>query len=63
MPVKSDPRDRLKDYAVEFADLVRSGANKDQLRNGANGKHGLNHINEVFMLLPDGPSAEFRIRE
>ena len=58
-----DPRERLKDYAVEFADLVRSGASKDQLRNGTNGKHGLNHLNEVFMMLPDGPSAEFRIKE
>lgn len=58
-----DPRERLKDYAVEFADLVRSGASKDQLRNGTNGKHGLNHLNEVFMMLPDGPSAEFKIKE
>ena len=58
-----DARERLKDYAVEFADLVRSGASKDQLRNGTNGKHGLNHLNEVFMMLPDGPTAEFRIKE
>ena len=57
-------RERLKEYAIEFADLVRSGATKDQLRNGANGKHGLTHINEVFMMLPDGVSkAEFRIKE
>ena len=59
----TDPRERLKDYAVEFADLVRSGASKDQLRNGTNGKHGLNHLNEVFMMLPDGPTAEFKIKE
>lgn len=58
-----DVRDRLKDAAAEFSDLVRSGATKDQLRNGANGKRGLNHINELFMMLPDGPSAEFRIKE
>ena len=59
----ADPHERLKDYAVEFADLVRSGATKDQLRNGTNGKHGLNHLIEVFLMLPDGPSAEFRIKE
>lgn len=59
-----DVRERLKDYAAEFSDLVRSGATKDQLRNGVNGKHGLNHINELFMMLPEGPNkAEFRIKE
>ena len=58
-----DIRERLKDYAAEFCDLVRSGATKDQLRWGANGKHGLNHIIETFMMLHDGPSAEFRIKE
>ena len=60
----SDPRERLKEYAAEFSDLVRSGATKEQLRNGINGKHGINHLNEVFMMLPDSPNkAEFRIRE
>ena len=58
-----DIRGRLKDAAAEFSDLVRSGATKDQLRNGTNGKRGINHINELFMMLPDGPSAEFRIKE
>ena len=47
----SDPRERLKEYAAEFSDLVRSGATKEQLRNGVNGKHGLNHLNECFMML------------
>ena len=62
--MKNDPYERLKDYSAEFADLVRAGASKDQLRNGTANKHGLNHINEVFMLLPDtGQSAEFRIKE
>ena len=61
MPIQ-DARDKLKDYAAEFSDLVRSGASKDQLRNGVNGKHGLNHLNEMFMMLPDtGQSAEFKI--
>ena len=63
MPATLDPRERLKDYAAEFSDLVRSGASKDQLRNGANGKHGLNHLIEVFMMIPDSPSAEFKIKE
>ena len=60
----SDPRERLKEYAAEFSDLVRSGATKEQLRNGINGKHGLNHLNEIWMMLPESPNkAEFRIRE
>ena len=63
MAAAPDVRDRLRDYAAEFSDLVRSGASKEQLKNGTNGKHGLNHLNEVFMMLPDGPKAEFRIRE
>lgn len=62
--VKNDPYERLKEYSAEFADLVRAGANKDQLLNGANGKHGLNAVNEIFMMLPStGQSAEFRIKE
>ena len=60
----SDPRERLKEAAAEFSDLVRSGATKEQLRNGINGKRGLNHINELWMMLADSPNkAEFRIRE
>ena len=58
-----DVRERLKDAAAEFNDLVRSGASKEQLLNGTNGKHGINHLNEVLMMLPDSPSAEFRISE
>jgi hypothetical protein len=58
-----DVREKLKEAAAEFSDLVRSGATKPQLLNGANGKRGLNQINELFMMLPeDGQSAEFRIK-
>ena len=63
MAAVPDVRDRLRDYAAEFSDLVRSGASKEQLKNGTNGKHGLNHLIEIFQMLPDGPSAEFRISE
>ena len=63
MSNQKDVRERLKDIAAEFNDLVRSGATKEQLLNGTNGKRGLNHLNEIFMLLPDKPSAEFRIAE
>jgi len=60
----NDARERLREYVNEFSDLVRAGASKEQLRNGVGAKHGLNHINEVFMLLPEaGQSAEFRIKE
>ena len=60
---KQDLRDRFKDYVSELNDLVRTGATKEQIRNGTNGKHGINHVVELFMQLPDGPSAEFRIKE
>ncbi len=64
MPLKNEEvRDRLKEFAAEFSDLCRSGATKEQLRNGVNGKHGINHLIETFMMLPDGESNEFRIRE
>ena len=56
-------REKLKDISAEFADLVRSGATKQQLLNGTNSKRGINHLNEIFMMLPDSPSAEFRISE
>lgn len=60
----ADVRDRLRECAAEFLDLCRTGATKDQLRNGANGKHGFNHLAELFMMLPDdGQSAEFKIKE
>ena len=59
---KTDVRDRLKDCAAELSDLIRSGATKEQILNGANGKHGLNHVIEIFQMLPDGPSAEFKIK-
>lgn len=60
----ADTRERLKDAAAEFCDLVRSGASKEQMLNGANGKRGLNQVNELFMMLPEsGKSAEFRIAE
>lgn len=59
-----DVRDKLKDAAAEFSDLVRSGATKEQLLNGANGKRGLNHLTELFMMLPStGQSAEFKISQ
>lgn len=58
-----DVREKLKEAAAEFSDLVRSGATKQQLLNGANGKRGLNQINELFMMLQEtGQSAEFRIK-
>lgn len=64
MPLTTDQiRDRLRDSTSEFLELVRSGATRQQLLNGAGGKRGLNHINEAFQMLPDdGQSGEFRIR-
>lgn len=62
--MSNDPRERLKQYAAEFSDLVRTGASKAQMRNGTNSKHGINHVIEAFMLLPeDGPSPEFKISQ
>lgn len=54
-------RDRLREYVSEFQELLRMNATKEQLRNGANGKHGINHIVEVFNMLPGEASAEFKI--
>lgn len=56
------PRELFQTYASELYDLVRSGASKDQILNGANGKHGINHLNEIFTMLPDSPSAEFKVK-
>lgn len=64
MPLSADQiRDRLRDYASEFSELCRSNANREQLLNGASGKHGLNHITELVMMLPSIGSGEFQIRE
>lgn len=57
-------REKLQAVSAEVTELIRAGATKDMLRNGANGKRGINHLIELFMMLPDtGQSAEFRIKE
>ena len=56
-------RDKLRDYLGEVQALLAQGATREQILNGANGKHGVNHVNELFMMLPDTANAEFRIKE
>ena len=65
MPKLSDDQiyDRLKEYIGEFSTLVRLRAGKQQLLNGDGSRHGLNHIIEVFQMIPEGQSAEFKVRE
>lgn len=54
----------MSTYANEFAQLARLGVDKQTLLNGDGNRHGLNHINELFQMLPDsGQSKEFGIRE
>ena len=56
-------QDRMSTYATEFAQLARLGVDKQTLLNGDGNRHGLNHINELFQMLPDsGQSKEFGIR-
>lgn len=56
-------RERLRDYAVEFAAMVTIGASKEELLNGSGTKHGLNHMTELWNMLPDSRSGEFKVRE
>ena len=55
---------RLAAYAGELQQLARLSADKQTLLNGDGTRHGLNHLNELWQMLPDGESSkEFRIRE
>lgn len=56
-------RDRLRDYATEFAQLCQTSAPKHVLLNGDGKKHGLNHLNEVIQMIAETNKAEFRVRE
>ena len=57
-----DIRLRLSDAIRDVQHLLASGATKDQLRIGTQNRHGLNHVNELLMMLPEGENtAEFRI--
>lgn len=65
MPVNQDEiEQRLITYAAEFHALTRQRPRRDLLLNGDGTRHGLNHLNELVMMLSDsGQSKEFRIRE
>ena len=64
MPVdNAEIMERLRLYTAEFSALLRSGVPRDLLLNGDGSRHGLNHINELFQMLPSSNKAEFRIRE
>lgn len=55
--------DRLRDSAADFLALLRApNVTKTQLLNGDGRRRGLNHVNELFQMLGDDPSAEFKVR-
>ena len=65
MPIFSDEvLTKFAAYAGELQQLARMSADKQTLLNGDGTRHGLNHLNELWQMLPDiGQSKEFRIRE
>lgn len=64
MPLSNEQvLDRMKDYAAEFLTLLRAGADRRTLLNGDEKRHGLNHLNELFQMLPDNSASEFKVRE
>jgi len=56
---------RLRDYAMEFATVVRASPlpSREVLLNGRDGKHGLNHLNELVQMVSYSNKAEFVVRE
>lgn len=65
MPISNDDLlQRLAAYAGEVQQMAKQGADKQTLLNGDGLRHGLNHLNELWQMLPDtGQSKEFVIRE
>lgn len=60
----NDVKLRLADAIRDVQYLLSSGADKNQVLTGTQGRRGLNHVNELFMMLPDaGNTGEFRVRE
>lgn len=59
-----DVKLRLADAIRDVQHLLSSGATKNQILTGAQGRRGLNHVNELFMMLADQASTgEFKVRE
>lgn len=65
-----DVKLRLADAIRDVQYLLSSGADKNQIltgtlsAEGGRGRMGLNHVNELFMMLPDPlNSGEFKVRE
>lgn len=55
---------RLSDAIRDVQYLLSSGAGKNDILVGTQGRRGLNHVNELFMMLPDPlNSGEFKVRE
>lgn len=61
---------KLSDAIRDVQYLLSSGADKNQLLTGTSsagggqGRMGLNHVNELWQMLPDaGNTGEFRVRE
>lgn len=55
---------RLADAIKDVQYLLSSGADKNQILTGTQNRRGLNHVNELFMMLPDAANTgEFKVRE
>lgn len=55
---------KLSDAIRDVQYLLSSGADKNDILTGTQNRRGLNHVNELWQMLPDPLSAgEFRIRE
>lgn len=59
-----DVKLRLADAIRDVQFLLSSGATKNQVLTGTQNRSGLNHVNELFMMMPDaGETGEFRITQ
>lgn len=59
-----DVKLRLADALRDVQYLLSSSAGKNDILTGTQNRRGLNHVNELFMMLPDaGNTGEFKVRE
>jgi len=64
MASDDDIKLRMADALKDVQYLLSSGADKNQLLVGTQNRRGLNHVNELFMMLPDAANTgEFKVRE
>ncbi len=58
-----DVKVRMSDALKDVQYLLSVGADKNEILTGTQNRRGLNHVNELFMMLPDvANTGEFKIR-